>query len=50
MIRGNEVTLENEQCLLDIRKFSCSQRTVKEWNVLSADHIDRKNVKISEYV
>ena len=33
--RGHGVTLANKHCRLDIRK--CSQRTVDEWNRLSAD-------------
>ena len=32
---GHGVTLAKKQCRLDIRKFSFSQRTVKEWNRLS---------------
>ena len=35
--RGHGVTLAKKQCRLDIRKFSVSQRTVNEWNRLSAD-------------
>ena len=31
--RGH-ISLPKEQCRLDIRKFSCSQRTVNEWNIL----------------
>ena len=31
------VTLAKKQCRLDITKFSFSQRTVNEWNRLSAD-------------
>ena len=37
--RGHEVKLANDQCRLDIRKYSFSQRTVNEWNKLSADCI-----------
>ena len=33
--RGHEVTLVNDQCRLDIRKYSFSQRTINEWNKLS---------------
>ena len=36
-LRGHEATLPMEQCRLDNRKFSFSQRTVTEWNRLSAD-------------
>ena len=35
--RGHEVTLANKQCRLDLRKFSFSQRTLKEWNIVSPD-------------
>ena len=34
--RGHGITLAKKQCRLDIRKFSFSQRTVNEWNILSA--------------
>ena len=33
--RGHRLTLAKKQCRLDIRKFSFSQRTVNEWNMLS---------------
>ena len=33
--RGHEVKLGKNQCRLDIRKYSFSQRTVNEWNKLS---------------
>ena len=29
------VALEKDQCRLDIRKYSFSQRTINEWNTLS---------------
>ena len=35
--RGHGITLAKKQCRLDIRKFSFSQRTGNEWNILSAD-------------
>ena len=34
--RGHGVTLAKKQCTLDIRTFSFSQRTLNEWNILSA--------------
>ena len=34
--RGHGITLATKQCRLDIRTFSCSQRTINEWNRLSA--------------
>ena len=37
--RGHGVTLVNDQCRLDIRKYSFSQRTVNEWNILYTDCI-----------
>ena len=33
--RGHEVTLVKDQCRLDIRKYTFSQRTTNEWNKLS---------------
>ena len=44
--RGHGVTLAKKQCRLDIRKFSFSQRTVNEWNRLSADCVDASSVNI----
>ena len=35
--RGHEVKLVKDQCRLDIRKYSFSQRTINEWNKLSTD-------------
>ena len=35
--RGHDFTLVKEQNRLDFRKYSFSQRTVNEWNKLSAD-------------
>ena len=29
--RGHEVTLVKDQCRLDVRKYSFSQRTINEW-------------------
>ena len=42
--RGHGVT--KKQCGLDIRKFSFSQRTVNEWNRLSADCVGASSVNI----
>ena len=44
--RGHGVTLAKKQCRLDIRKFSFSQRTVNEWNILSADCVGATSVNI----
>ena len=46
MTRGHGVTLAKTQCRLDIRKFSFSQRTVNEWNILSADCVCASSVNI----
>ena len=40
------VILAKKQCRLDIRKFSFSQRTVNEWNRLSADCVGASSVNI----
>ena len=39
-------TLAKKQCRLDIRKFSFSQRTVNEWNRLSADCVSASSVNM----
>ena len=44
--RGHEVELVKEQCRLDIRKYSFSQRTLNEWNKLSADCITASRVNM----
>ena len=44
--RGHGVALAKKQCRLDIRKFSFSQRTVNEWNGLSADCVGASSVNI----
>ena len=44
--RVHGVTLAKKQCRLDIRKFSFSQRTVNEWNRLSADCVGASSVNI----
>ena len=44
--RLEDITLSNKQCRLDIRKSSFSQRTVKEWNRLSADCVGASYVNM----
>ena len=44
--RGHGVTLAKKQCRLYIRTFSFSQRTVNEWNRLSADCVGASSVNI----
>ena len=44
------VTLTKKHCRLDIRKVSFSQRTVNEWNRLSADCVDATVVVVLIYL
>ena len=44
--RGHGVTLAKKQCKLDIRQFSFLQRTVNDWNRLSADCVGASSVNI----
>ena len=44
--RGYEVTLIKDQCRLDIRKYSFSQRTIYEWNQLSTDCVTVSSVNM----
>ena len=45
-IRGHQVNLVKDQCRLDIRKYSFSQRTVNEWNKLSTDCVTASSVNM----
>ena len=44
--RGHEVKLVKDQCRLDIRKHSFSQRTINKWNKLSTDCITASSVNM----
>ena len=44
--RGHGITLAKKQCRLDIRKKLFSQRTVNEWNRLSADCVGASSVNM----
>ena len=44
--RGHEVKLVKDQCRLDIRKHSFSQRTINEWNNLSTDCVTASSVNM----
>ena len=44
--RGHGITLAKKQCRLSIRKCSFSQRTVNEWNRLSADCVGASSVNV----
>ena len=45
-IRGHAVTLVKDQCRLDIRKYSFSQRTINKWNRLSTDYVTASSVNM----
>ena len=42
--RGHGITLAKKQCRLYTKKISFSQRTVNEWNILSADCVGASSV------
>ena len=44
--RGREVKLVKDQCRLDIRKHSFSQRAIHEWNKLSTDCVTASSVNM----
>ena len=44
--RGHEVTLVKDQCRLDIRKYSISQRTINEYNKLSTGCVTASSVNM----
>ena len=44
--RGHEVKLVKDQCRLDIRKHSFSQRTINKWNKLSTDCVTASSVNM----
>ena len=44
--RGHDFTLVEGQNRLDFRKYSFSQRTVNEWNKLSADCVHSSSVNM----
>ena len=44
--RGHEEKLIKDQCRLDIRKHSFSQRTINEWNKLSTDCVTASSVNM----
>ena len=44
--RGHEVKLVKDQCRLDIRKYSFSQRTINKWIKLSKDCVTASSVNM----
>ena len=48
--KGHGVILAKKQCTIDIRKCSFSQRTVNEWNILSADCVGTCSVNVFKQI
>ena len=46
--RGHRAALVNEQCKLDMRKYSFSQRVINEWNKQSNDRVNACSVNMSK--
>ena len=44
--RGNKAALVKEQCRLDMRKYSFSQRVINEWNKLPNDCVNASSVNV----
>ena len=44
--RGHEVKLVKDHCRLDVRKYSFSQRSIKEWNKLSTYCVTASSVNM----
>ena len=45
-IREHKIELVTEQCRLDMRKYSFSQRVINEWNKLSNDCVNASSVNM----
>ena len=44
--RGHKAALVKEQCRLDMKKYSFSQRVIHEWNKLSNDCVTVSSVNM----
>ena len=44
--RGHKAALVKEQCRLDMRKYSFSQRVINEWNKLPNDCVNASRVNM----
>ena len=44
--RGHKAALVKEQCRLDLRKYSFSQRVINEWNKLPNDYVNASSVNM----
>ena len=47
--RGHEVTLVNDQCRLDIRKYSFLRRITCEWNDVSTVCVNARRINMFKY-
>ena len=47
--RGYNAALVKEQCRLDMRKYSFSQRVINEWNKLPNDCVNASSVNMFKY-
>ena len=43
---GHEIKLVKDQCRLDIRKYSFSQRTINEWKKISTDCVTASSMNM----
>ena len=46
--RGHKAASVKEQCRLDMRKYSFSQRVINEWNKLPNDCVNASSVNMSK--
>ena len=44
--QGHKAALVKEQCMLDMRKYSFSQRVINEWNKLPNDCVNASSVNM----
>ena len=44
--RGHKAALVKEQCRLDVRKYTFSQRVINEWNKMSNDCVNPSSVNM----
>ena len=44
--RGHKAALVKERCMLDMRKYSFSQRVINEWNKVSNDCVNASSVNM----
>ena len=48
--RGHKAALAKEQCRLDMRKYSFSQRVINEWNKLPNDCVNMFKNRIGRHL